>query len=76
MSVRKSERQKTKKGAVKKSCLGYNQSNRECGADQQVTPSADLKFTAERFQNMIKAVVAAGIENPLCQTVAESDLQE
>ena len=75
MSVRKSERQKTKMGIVKKSCLGHNQSNRECGAGQQGTPSVDLKFAVERSQNHIE-VATAGTENPRCQTVAESDPQE
>ena len=74
--MQKSEGQKTKTGAVKKRCLGHNQSNREYGAGQQVTPSADRKFTAERSQNQIEAAAAAEIEDPLCQTITESDPQE
>ena len=76
MSVRKSEGLKTKTGAVKKSCMGHNQSNRECGAGQQVTLSVDLKFAAERLENHIEAVAVAGTENPRCQTIAKSDPQE
>ena len=77
MYVRKSEGQRTKTVAEMKSYLGHNQSNRECGAGQLVTPpSADMKFTAERSQNHIEAAAATGIENPFFQTVAESDPQE
>ena len=63
MSVRKSEGQNTKTGAVKKNCLGHNQSNQECGAGQQLTPFADLTFTAKRSQSQIEA---AGTGHPLC----------
>ena len=66
MFVRKSEGQKTKMGAVKKSCLSHNQSSREYDAGQQVTPSADLKFAPKRLQNQIEAAAAAGTEHPLC----------
>ena len=73
MFVQKTKGQKTKTEAVKKNCHGYSRSNQEYGTGQQVTPSADLKFTAERSQNHIEVVAAAGTEHPLCRKAAESD---
>ena len=74
MFVRKIEGRKTTTGAMKKNCLGHNQSNQECGAGQQLTPSADLTFAAERLQSHIEAAAAAtGTGHPLCQKVTESD---
>ena len=73
--MQKTKGQKTKTGAVKKNCRGHSQSNQECGAGQQVTPFADLKFVVERSQNHIEAA-AAGTEHPFCRKAAESDPQE
>ena len=67
---------KTKTGAMKKSCQGHNQSSQEYNAGQPVTPSADLKFTTERSQNHIEAVIAVGTKHQLCREAAESDPQE
>ena len=68
--------EKTKMEAVKMNCRGHIQSSRECDADPQVTPSADLKFAPERLQNQIEAAAAAGTGHPLGREAAGSDPQE
>ena len=77
MSVRKIRgAEKSKMGAVKTSCQGHIQNNRECDAGPQVTPSADQKFAPERLQNQIEAAAVAGTGHPLGREAAESDPQE
>ena len=74
--MRKPKEQKTKTEAVKKNCQGHSQNNQEYDAGQQVTPSANLKFAAERSQSQIEAAAAVGTEHPLCREAAENNHQE
>ena len=67
---------KTKTAAKKRNCRGRSQNNQECDAGQPVTPSAGLKFAAERSQSQIEAAAPGETKHPLCRKAAENDPQE
>ena len=74
--MRKPKGQKTKTEAVKRNCRGHSQSNQEYDAGQPETPSAGLKFTAERSQSHIEAAAAGETKHLLYREAAENDPQE
>ena len=67
--MRNAKAQKTKMGAVKRNCREHSQGDQECGAVQQVTPSADLISAVEKSQSLTEV-------HPLCRRAAEDSPQK
>ena len=61
---------------MKRNCRDHSQGDQEYDTVQQVTPSANLTFAAERSQSHIEAAGAAGTGHPLYRKAAEYDPQE